>query len=98
MVPAERAVMLLSVSRAMSKAIKRVRPAARVMAKRGQAIERVEGGLPTMSQWLLVTGGGSVAPRHTKVTNPTYNKNKRHRLEPIKSQPSWMVNQPERQR
>ena len=56
-VPAERAVLLLSVSRTMREAIKRLRPAARVKvkAKGGQTIERVEGGLPTMSLWLLVT-------------------------------------------
>ena len=54
-VPAERAVMLLSVSRAMREAIKRVRPVARVKVKMLQTMERVEGGLPAMSQWLLVT-------------------------------------------
>ena len=55
MVPAKRAVLLLSVSWALREAIKRVRPGARVQAKRGHTIERVEGGLHAMSQWLLVT-------------------------------------------
>ena len=40
MVPAGRTVMLLSVSRAARAAMQRVRPAARVRAKRGQATEQ----------------------------------------------------------
>ena len=55
MVPAERAVMLLSVSRAARAAMERVRPAARVKAKGEQGIETVEGGLCAFLRWCRVT-------------------------------------------
>ena len=35
--------------------MERVRPAARVRAKRGQGIDQVEGGLRAMAQWCRIT-------------------------------------------
>lgn len=54
-VPAERAVLLLGVSRAVRAAMERVRPVARVTAKRGQGIDEVEDGLRAMSPFFRVT-------------------------------------------
>ena len=56
-VPAERAVLLLSVSRAFRAAMKRVRPPAQVKAKRGLRIcsRIVDSGLRSIAHWCRVT-------------------------------------------
>jgi hypothetical protein len=54
-IPAERAVLLLSVSREVREAVESVRPAAQVKAKRGQGMETVESGLSALSRWCRIT-------------------------------------------